>query len=1160
MEKMTFQKDENTAEYLERLQKLDIFVRLDGDRLRVSLPDGDISIEAEEELVARKEELRSYLQEWEQAENQGLYPRSLTSRSVNLPLSFSQQRFWFLQQLDVDQTSYILPSILKLTGPLDIPALERSLQEIVRRHETLRTNYLVQDETPIQVIHEGVRVDLDIINLQEVPEDERERKAEELIWQQISCPFDLTKDVMLRGQLVKLQENEHILVITLHHIAADGWSLSVFSRELNHLYTAYRRGEKSQLPDLAFQYADYAVWQRDWIKGKRPKKQLAYWIDQLSGLETQDIPTDRPRPAILSNKGESEEVHLPADLVKQLHAFCKREGITLFMVLLAAYSLLLKRYSRQEDIAVGTLVANRHLPGTENMIGLFLNTLVMRTDLSGNPTFLELIKRVRDVALDAYENQDIPFEKLFQELQPERELSRTPFFQTLLNLQNQESNDLSLPEINTQWMSPRRDTSDLDFSLTLWEAEDGLRGRLEYKTDLFNASTIHRLITNLHTLLEAVVTNPEQKIDEISILNSSERQQILIDWNDTIRSVPQEVCLHDLFERQVAQTPQADALVIPDGDVISYEVLNRKANQLARYLQAHGLERGIVAGLALGRSSEMMVALLAILKAGGTYLPLDPDYPPERLAYMIEVTEPALIVTKEHLLGSLEKQIPAKTKMVFIDKDQQTIAALAEDNLGADVHPKDTAYIIFTSGSTGRPKGVRIKQESVVNFSLAAKELFEIQPWDRMWQFATINFDTAIEEIYPALFGGAAVVLRKTDAPWVGELVKVIDRDRLTMLDLPTAYWQEWVVYLHETEKALPESLRLVLVGGEKVDAYYYQLWQDIAGSEKVRWLNTYGASELTAISTVFEPPSGEHLDEIPIGHPLANTQAYILNNSLQPVPVGIPGDLYFGGLGLADGYVGDEKLTAERFIDNPFNKEMPGTTTKIYRTGDVAYFKESGEIIYIGRQDNQIKIRGYRVEPGEIEAVLRQHPLVHNALATLHENKTSTKQIVVYVVLHKGCEATSSDLRNYLKERLPDYMIPSIFIFLDSFPLNPSGKVDRKALPVPDITRAGLETMLVLPSTHTEKKIVEIWVEVLGIRKIGIHDNFFELGGHSLLATQVVTRLTPIFQLEIPVRMLFECPTISEMADYIDMVRETMNDLEVVSEITENDREDIEL
>jgi amino acid adenylation domain-containing protein len=1035
------------------------------------------------------------------------------SREQPLPLSFSQQRLWFLDQLEPGSPLYNVPSALRLTGPLNVAALQQSLTEIVHRHESLRTTFALVDGEAVQVIRPAETLPLPIVDLHSLEPATRQEQARQLIDEEAQRPFDLEQGPLFRASLLKLDDQEHILLLSLHHIVSDGWSQGVLRREFVALYRACCNGLPSGLPDLPLQYADYAAWQRQWLQGEALARQLAYWKAHLAGAPTLlDLPTDRPRPPMQSFRGSRQSFQLSQELTSSLVQLAQREGATLFMTLLAAFQTLLMRYSGQEHIVVGTPIANRTHEQLEGLIGLFMNTLALRGDLSGDPRFTDLLSRVRDSALGAYAHQDLPFEKLVEELQPTRSLSHSPVFQVMLILQNAPRTSLEFEGVQLQAVGGEAVTAKFDLSLTLAESGGNLRGALEYNTDLFDAERIERMLAHFQTLLEAIVADPQQRLSRLPLLTEAERHQTLIEWNDTAADYPSEQRLHQLFEEQALRIPDAIAVEF-DGQSLTYAELNARANQLAHTLVKQGVGPEVLVGICMERSIDIVIAILGVLKAGGAYVPLDPAYPRERLRYYIEDSGTSLILSHERLALALDQtEIP----VVALDRDWNSIKAEPAQNLTATCGPGNLAYVIYTSGSTGQPKGVAIEHRSVVALVTWARGLLSAHELSGVVLATSICFDLSVYELFVTLCGGGRVIL-VANALAIADLGADVSPRLLNTVPSAMA---ELV-----RQGALPATVVTVNLAGEPltrglVDAIYAN-----SGVEKV--YDLYGPSEDTTYSTwALRERGGRET----IGRPISNTQLYLLDRCLQVVPVGVSGEIYIGGDGLARGYLNRGDLTAEKFVADPFSSKAGA---RMYRTGDLARYLPDGNIELLGRVDHQVKVRGFRIELGEIENVLAAHPQVREAVVLAREDHPGEKRLVAYLV---GCESglTVEELREHLKSALPEYMIPTMFVFLETLPLSPNGKVDRRALPVPEAS--GRDEEYLAPRTPIEEGLVEIWSEVLRADRIGVHDSFFALGGHSLLATQVISRIRSTFQVDVPLRALFEAPTVSQLAARIEI------------------------
>jgi amino acid adenylation domain-containing protein len=1042
------------------------------------------------------------------------------------PLSFAQQRLWFLGQYAPEEILYNIPAALRLKGTLNIAALERSLNEILRRHEALRTTFAIRAERPVQFINEPSLWKLPVIDLREASLEEREREATRLAIEEAEKPFDLARGPLLRVKLVRLSADDQLLLVTMHHIISDGWSIKVFIQEIGALYEAYCEGLESPLSELPIQYADFAVWQREWLQGEVLEEQLHYWKQQLAGSTTAlELPTDKPRPAFKTFRGADVSLTLPKKLSRELMQLSRREGATLFMTLLAGFSCLLSRYSGQADILIGTPIANRTRAETEELIGFFVNTLVLRTELSGNPSFRELLRRVREVCLSAYAHQDLPFEKLVEELQPERSLSHSPLFQVLFHLQNAVTERLQLSGLTMSQLEIETKTAKFDLSLAMAESAEGLIGRLNYNTDLFDAATIRRMAEHFQRLLEAVVENPDEQVSHLPLLTEDEKDRILIEWNETQRDYGKKPPIHEAFEEQAERTPQAIAVRF-EQERLSYEDLNQRANQVGRYLQRLGVGPEVLVGLCMGRSIEMLVGLLGILKAGGAYVPLDPASPPERLSFIIKDAGLSVLLTREHLKESFPD---CEAKLIFLDADWATIALESKENLERQVTTNNLAYIVYTSGSTGRPKGVLVEHNSLNNYVYGVRERLTLDSCGSFAMVQPLTVDSCVTAIYPPLLTGGCLHLITEERAADGQaLADYFRRNRIDSLKIAPSH----LAALHRTiepHELMPRQ-RLV-IGGEASRRDWGEKLQALA---PCMVFNHYGPTETTVGVTTYHV--NESVKEVrsvtlPIGRPLPNVQAYVLDDYMQPVPAGVAGDLYIGGKCVARGYLNRAELTATRFIPNPFSAE-PGE--RLYRTGDVVRYLADGQIEFLGRQDEQVKVHGFRIEPGEIEAALREHESVEEAIVVALSDAHGETYLAAYVVARVGHTPASSELRAFLKGKLPEYMLPSVYLVLDKLPLSPHGKVDRRALPEPGGRGRELELPLIAPRNAVEEALAEIFEEILGIELVGIDDNFFALGGHSLLATMVVSRVRTAFKAELPLRRLFEAPTIRALAEFL--------------------------
>jgi amino acid adenylation domain-containing protein len=977
----------------------------------------------------------------------------------------------------------------------------------------------------------------------EVPADTSDEQLERLAAEEARRPFDLTSGPLFRVLLLRRAQKRHALVCTVHHAVFDGWSRGIFQRELAALYGARVAATAASLPELPLQYGDVAVWQRERLQGDLLEQQLTYWKEQLGGgLPILALPGDRSRSGLVSPEGAEEPFVIPPGLAHALGDLGRSHGVTSFVILLALFQVVLQRYSGLDDIITGTPIANRNRAELENLIGFFVNTIALRTDFSDNPPFTDLLRRVSETTLDAQAHQELPFERLVEDLHPERHLNHHPVFQVMFDWQSAPTRTLQLPGLT---MSPWRinpEVARFDLTLSFQEGERGLRGWLEYNSSLFDRSTIRRMADHFAILAQAAVANPSQRVGQLPIMPARERQQVLVEWNDTGGEFPRDRCVHEIFEEQVGERPDAAAVIAPDGE-LTFRMLNERANRLARYLQQHGVSAGSLVSMFVEKSLDMVVAVLGILKAGAAYVPLDPRYPTDRMAFVLDDTKAPVLLTQERLLDRLPE---FSGITVCLDRDWDTIAREDSENPAASARPDDPLYIIYTSGSTGVPKGVEIHHRAFVNLCTTLNEWFALEAEDRMLQLSSIAFDTGSEELLTILLRGGTSVL--FPAEMIGSFDRFrdfIEENGITVLDLPTAFWHEWVGAL-ENGAPFPTSVRLVAAGGEAAMPAAFRAWRRIVGTD-VRWLNSYGPTETTVTCSLWDAgeDDGERLSSVPIGRPLLNSPLYVLDKHLQPVPVGIPGELYIGGELVGRGYLNRPELTAERFIPDPF-RDAAGSC--MYKSGDVCRWLPDGNIEFFGRRDHQIKIRGFRIELGEIEAVLGDHREVLQTVAVVHTGRDGTKRIVAYFVPQvEGASVEIASLREYLRQRTPEYMIPAQFIQLQSFPMTTTRKVDRKALPDPGEIDRTPETENVAPRTDTERFLADCWRDVLSVDGIGVFDNFFEVGGHSLLATRIISRIRQQFQIELELRRLFEAPTIAQLADSIE--DQLIADIEALSE-----------
>ena len=1012
----------NIFEFLSELQSRDIHIWIDdvnkADVQEVTLhcnaPEGTLTPQIKTELSQRKAEIIAFLKTANLTNHNQIPSLIPILTDSNPPLSLAQQRLWFFDQLVPNNPFYNIPAVMRLTGSLNLRALEQTFNEIVRRHQALRTNFVTVEGEPIQKIAPTLTLSLPLIDLRNSPQPEREIAAKKITVQEAQKPFNLATDSLIKVTLLQLDQQEYFLIINLHHIVSDGWSIGVLIREIEALYTAFVKNKPSPLPELPIQYTDFAYWQRQWLEqvgqnGYSPLQiQLAYWRQQLDGISALNLPLDRSLTAVQTYRGGRERLQISRNLSQQLEALSQQEGVTLFMTLLAAFKTLLYHYTHQEDITVGSPIANRNRSEIEGLIGFFVNSLVMRTNLSGNPTFRELLGRVKEVALGAYAHQDLPFEKLVEELEPERILDQNPLFQVAFALQNSPTKTIELPGLTLHPEQLDTQTTRFDLEFHLWEpgsgndlwvdTSEGISGLVVYRTDLFEAATITRLLKHFQTLLENIVAHPERRIQDLDILTAVEQHQLLVEWNHNFREYPQNQCIHQLFEAQVEQTPNAIALSFEDVETrqiisLSYQELNIRSNQLAHYLKTLGVGAETLVGICLDRSLEMIIGMLGILKMGGAYVPLDPNYPQERLNWMLEDTQASILLTQQRWIPRLKT---AKSRVICLEKDWEAISKESKTNPNSSITVNNRAYVIYTSGSTGTPKGVEIEHGGLLNLVFWHQKAFEISPGDRVTQVSSVAFDAYGWEIWPYLAAGASIYIPDEETRRSPEkLQDYLISKEITVSFIPTVFVEKFVSLNWQQNICL----RLVLTGGDKLN-------QCSVPSLPFKIVNNYGPTENTVVTTSGEIPVKEKPDTLPtIGRPIANTQVYVLDQNLKPVSVGVPGELYISGKGLARGYLNRPDLTAEKFIPNPFksltdntSKSLNSKLERLYKTGDLVRYLAGGNLEFLGRIDDQIKLRGYRIELGEIEALLSQHPAVRQAVVIPREVES---RLVAYVVLN---------------------------------------------------------------------------------------------------------------------------------------------------------------
>jgi amino acid adenylation domain-containing protein len=1116
------------AEFLGYLRSLDIEIWTEGENLRIRAPKDTLTPDLRAQLTERKSGILDFLRQVDLLQKSRLSPiQPLQGGDDRFPLSFAQQRLWILAQLEGPSSTYNIPIALRLNGSLNVAALQKSLTEIVKCHKVLGAVFEAVDGAPHQVVIPLEEIPLPIIDLRHIPEEERYSEAMLLVEEEARKLVDLTRWPLFWAKLIRLSPVDHIFSINMHHIVSDEWSLNVFFRELSERYQSCISGDSASFPELPIQYFDFAAWQREWLKGAALDLQVDYWKKKLGDdLPILVFPTDHPRPHVQTFHGADYRFMLPNSLLEELKALGRRQNATLFMTMLAAFNVLLYRYTNQTDILLGVPVANRTRPETENLIGFFVNTLVMRTDLSGNPTFLKLLERARETALGAYANQDLPFEVLVDTLHPKRDLSRQPLFQVMLALQSAPENPV-LSGLQVEALETTSKTSKFDLTLFLEETPQGLSAIFEYNVDLFDETAIARLARNFQSLLESIVASPEQHIARLDLLAEAE-EQTLISWNDTQVNFPGDRFIHQIFEDQVEITPDAPAVIF-GGESLTYRELNSRANQLARHLNQMGVGLESRVGVCMERSLEMVIALYGIIKSGAAYVPMDPTYPRDRLAFMLEDAQTPVLLTQAKLASTLPAH---KAQVICLDGDWEQIARQEDDNLPSLVSDDSLVYIIYTSGSTGKPKGAMNTHKGILNRLQWMQEAYQLKSDDRVMQKTPFSFDVSVWEFFwPMLIGACLVVAEPEGHKDSAYLARLINEQRITTLHFVPSMLQ---VFLEEETLGNCNSLLRVICSGEALPAETQQRFF-ARMPEHVDLHNLYGPTEAAVDVTYWTCQRQDQRINVPIGKPIANIQIHLLDAYLQRVPIGVSAELYISGVGLARGYLNRPDLTAEKFIPDPFSR-VPGQ--RMYKTGDLARYLPDGNIEYLGRLDDQVKIRGFRIELGEIEFILRQHPSISEVAVVVRDMKelSNGKHLVAYFTLTADASARDSvdipDLRTYLKEHLPEYMIPSFFVRLNAMPLTPNGKTDRKALPDQDYT-AFKDDSFVSPRTETERIIADIWAQILGVNWVGINDDFFALGGNSLLSVRLIAKINQL-GLQLSLREFLEHTTIASLAGII--------------------------
>ncbi|MGB1249076.1 MAG: amino acid adenylation domain-containing protein, partial [Candidatus Promineifilaceae bacterium] len=1076
----------NIVEFYLDLAARDIALWTEDDKLRFRAPKGAMTQQIVAKIKANRPKIIAWLQ---------------NRAATTIPLSQAQRALWYVHQSAPSSPAYNLAFTLQLTANLDVAALEQAWQILLERHAVLRTTYVLEDEVPVGKIGVGT-ADFKQIDTAAWGTDQ----IEQWIAAEADRPFDLANGSVCRTHLLAGSVNHFVVVI--HHIAVDFVAVQHLLSELETVYAALIAGQDVTLPPLDVTFHDYVRWEESKLSAENTNL-TDYWQQKLAGeLPTVNLTTDAPRPPVQTYNGAMCEFDLDAGLSQALRTLSQTNGVTPYMTLLAAFQVLLQRYTEQDDILIGSPMDIRGLAAFREVVGYYVNSVVLRADLADDPTFADLLKRVQQTALGAFKHQLHPFAQLVKQLQVQRDPSRSPLFQVSFVWDRFAAGTTEQGGLIEQVLTAGQRGASDDLAVTFYDkgisAERTFSGNLTYNTDLFDTATIERMAQQLQTLLASIVANPKLRVSELALLTETERQQILVEWNDTATDYPTDSCYHDLFAAQVERTPDEVAVVTHDGKQLTYRQLNEKANQVAHYLIKLGVTADAPVGIAIERSLEMVIGVLGILKAGGAYLPLDPNYPPERLQFMVQDARPTVLLTKTTQRAMVEKLTGTEMTVVQLDAEWEHIAQELRTNPTTAVAADNLSYIIYTSGSTGQPKGVMVSHRNQVNHNLAIVDIYGVTASDRVLQFATLNFDSAVEEIFPTLLVGGTLVLRDAASIiTVADLHALTEREGITTYNFPTAYWHEWVSELTRTGGSVPSSLRLVAIGGEKALESRLEQWLTLVGN-RVTLQNTYGPTEATVIASAFlATDSAENRRNFPIGKPIANTQLYILDAAMQPVPIGVAGELHIGGRGVARGYLNRSVLTAERFVRDPFSDDP---AARLYRTGDRVRYRADGNIEFVGRTDNQIKLRGFRVELGEIEAALTAHAAVENAVVLLDEQQ-SNKRLIAYV----AATIEASEVRTWLQSRLPSYMVPSGFVMLPALPRLPNGKINRKALVgmTEDVAVEKEASAEFEPQNETEAALVAVWSQVLNLDEsdIGVHDNFFELGGDSILSIQIVSR-----------------------------------------------------
>lgn len=1121
----------NLTDLLEKCSERKIQLQPEGSRLRFRAPKGALTSEIKIEIAGHRAELIEHLR------------RQGSEAKGSFPLSYGQKALWFIQKSTPETSAFNVAVAARITSRVNVTALRNALQALVDRHGSLRTVYRIVNEQPLQMVQAFSEVYFEEVDSSKWSEHDLRNQ----VARAYHTSFDLEKGPLLRVHFFTSTTTEHVLLMTMHHIACDGWSGWILLDELRDLYRIEADGLQSTLPLPQKQYSEFVEWEAENLAGQRGRELHAFWQEYLSGdLPVLNLPTDRPRPKTFGYHGGTRPIFLNSEITRELKELARSHGTTLFVTLLAGYFIMLYRYSGQEDLIVGTPTFGRGQAEYDKTVGCFVNQVPIRTRLSGNPRFSEFLECVRNTALGALSNQEYPFHLMAENFWRHRDRSIPPLCQAEFIFQKpQKSSDLlalvspsrSAERINfggltLKYFQLPQQEGQLDLTLEMIESGGCLHGNLKFNSDLFDDSSVERMAESFQHLMKGVANEPDPEVMFIPLMTENEHHRIVVDWNRTAVDFSIVDCIHQKFEAQAESTPDKFA-VEQNGNKLTYRQLNKKANQLAGILRSHGVRREVIVGLAMERTPEMIVGMIAILKAGGAYLPLDPSYPEAHLHYLVNDSGAPLVLTQTRFVERFEKICP---RLLCIDSALEAISGTTEDGNAGGAAQTDPAYIIYTSGSTGRPKGVTVSHESLCNFVESSVRDLRLTATDRVLQFASISFDASIEEIFPCLTIGATLVLRTdTMMESISAFLQKCRDWRISILDLPTAFWHELVMGIENESLSFPEQVRLVIIGGERAKFGHLKTWMKEIGNS-VRLINTYGPTETTVVATSCDlsryAETALQMKDVPIGKPIANVQAYVIDKFLQPVPVGVPGELCIGGKGVSMGYMNLPESTCDKFIPHP----IPGHAGKlVYRTGDLVRFLEDGNLQFLGRIDSQVKIRGYRIELGEIETELKRHGAVKDLHVSTVEDSGGQKRLVAYVVADNRAEISPSDLRQYLRQRLPDHMVPSHFVWLDRLPTTPAGKIDIGALPPPGGAESAGDRQTSAPRNEVEAALVRIWMNTLEVNTVGINDNFFDLGGQSLLLLRLLGRIKHEFRVDVSFQQFFETPTIAQISKVIE-------------------------